>query len=333
MAHNRLHLDRHNHLASNPLRNALQAIDGNSFILGTQTLIKRIPLSDPACKWEDGKGGGFAILEAPSPLPELHPLDTSSDTFLYSIRGSEHAVFRVGEAFLKVLSTRPTDRPGDVVPEMTREHVTLSWMNDGRDWTFKVPKVLHHDEYDGVYYLIMDRVPGSTIDDLWPTFDADKKLSVCDRIADICREITDGSPQGTKISGIDGGYLYDPFLLDGTEKDFSPDGFARHCSLLGMDCSTLYFWHNDLNPNNILLDEATDTWSFVDWECAGFIPLEWIPTKVESGAALTLWSIPDDGDYMEYCNAMGGSLKRKGFPEVQHKYEVFSRNFHGTTIH
>jgi hypothetical protein len=75
----------------------------------------------------------------------------------------------LGEAFCKV---RILD-----VPEATREHVTLAWLHEPeRTWSFEMSKVHYCAEHDDVYYILLSRVPGGTIDPLWSDLRADRYI-------------------------------------------------------------------------------------------------------------------------------------------------------------
>lgn len=80
-----------------------------------------------------------------SPTHHFHcqsrPLsDTSDIKLVYGAGGGVSAVFSIGDAFCKV---RILD-----VPDVTREHVTLAWLHQ-LTWSFAIPDVFHHAEYDG----------------------------------------------------------------------------------------------------------------------------------------------------------------------------------------
>ncbi|KKK22180.1 hypothetical protein ARAM_007478, partial [Aspergillus rambellii] len=49
----------------------------------------------------------------------------------------------------------------------------------------------------------------------------------------------------------------------------------------GMDCSDLVFYHADLGPGNIIVEDVPRTGSLglIDWEIAGYFPRGWIRTN------------------------------------------------------
>lgn len=48
---------------------------------------------------------------------------------------------------------------------------------------------------------------------------------------------------------------------------------------MSIDVSALVFYHCDLGPTNLLVDTSTGSFGIVDWELAGYVPIEWVRTK------------------------------------------------------
>ena len=166
-----------------------------------------------------------------------------------------------------------------LLPSATREHVTLKYLSDKR-LSFATPKVHYHAEHDGRYYIILSRLPGQTLIEAWPHMDETIKQYYVSRIAEICQEMA--MWRAHHISGVDGQYLSDQFLSHtrlGSPIDCSPQNLLSNCKDLGMDCSTLTFYHCDLGPGNIIVSLTEGSIGIIDWETAGFVPKEWIRTK------------------------------------------------------
>ncbi|KAF5021480.1 hypothetical protein F66182_6480 [Fusarium sp. NRRL 66182] len=238
------------------VRESIREIDDNSWLIGNKILLSRASLSE--CTWGDRNGGGYSISDAPLPLPESRPLSDTSDIKLVYDAGGVSAVFSIGDAFCKV---KILD-----VPDATREHVTLAWLHQ-RTWSFAIPDVLYHAEYDGRYYIILSRIPGETIDSLWAALDESMRQYYAERIVDICKELAVPA-DGSNISGVDGGALPERYLC-GRKVDCSPQNLRKTCLGLGMDCSNLVFYHCDLGPSNVLVDPANGSIGIIDWETAG----------------------------------------------------------------
>ncbi|KAH7302883.1 kinase-like domain-containing protein [Stachybotrys elegans] len=286
-------------MAARPVRESIQEIDDNSWLIGNKVLLSRAPLSQ--CTWEDGNGGGYLISDATIPLPETRPLSDASDIKLVYDAGGVSAVFIVGEAFCKV---RVLD-----VPRVTREHVTLEWLHR-RTWSFAIPKVLHYTEHDGRYYIILSRVPGQTLDSLWVNLSEPMRHHYAERVVDICKELAVPADRSS-ISGVDGNTLSERYLC-GRKVDCSPHNLRKACQELTMDCSALVFYHCDLGPSNILVDPANGSIGIIDWETAGFVPVEWIMTKFRVSSGMNL----SNGDELDWRRRVINRMRELGFTDV-----------------
>lgn len=49
-----------------------------------------------------------------------------------------------------------------------------------------------------------------------------------------------------------------------------------------MDISKLVFYHYDLGPTDLLVNPSTGSLGIIDWELAGYVPIEWVKTKFDS---------------------------------------------------
>lgn len=104
----------------------------------------------------------------------------------------------------------------------------------------------------------------------------------------ICKELSDITimGQGDSISGVDGGHLPEYFLGKRIRQtwdqgwDFQPELLRKNCQGMSMD-SPLVFHHCDLGPFNIMVQIEAGEISIgvIDWECAGFVPQDWVRTK------------------------------------------------------
>lgn len=139
------------------------------------------------------------------------------------------------------------------------------------------------------------------------------KQSWVSRTVSIIEELA--AWQADSISGVDGEYLSDLFLTPlGTSKDCSPRNLLNSCSQLGMNCSTFYFYHCDLGPGNIIIDDNAQIVGILDWETAGFVPREWIRTKFCISSGMDL---PGDGEKRtDWRRRVQKHLEGEGFPEV-----------------
>lgn len=288
------------------MQEAIREIDESSWLIDDKLLLLQTPQS--GCTWRDGNGMGYKITKAVFPLPASRPLSKDGHVQLIYDAGDVSAVFAIGNsAFCKV---RILD-----VPNVTREHVTLDWLHQ-RTWSFTIPHTLYHAEYDGRYYIVLGRVAGMTIDSVWASLDETAREYYAARVSDICRELTVPAELDT-ISGVDGQFLSERYLCR-QDIDCSPQNLRKSCEELGMDYANLAFYHCDLGSTNILVDLQNASIAIIDWETAGFVPVEWIRTKFRVSSGMNLSS----GDQVDWRRRVMLQLGEAGFKDVA---EVFMK--------
>ncbi|OAQ73792.1 protein kinase-like protein [Pochonia chlamydosporia 170] len=166
---------------------------------------------------------------------------------------------------------------------------------------------------------MLSRVPGETIDSVWATLDESMRQHYAERIASICKELSVPSEKGS-ICGVDGNELSEQYLCE-REVDCRPENLWKSCVELGMDCSNLVFYHCDLGPSNVLVDQANDSIGIIDWETAGFVPVEWIRTKFRVSSGMDLSA----GDELDWRRRVMLHLGQMGFTDVVKCYAVWGK--------
>ncbi|KAK0701521.1 hypothetical protein B0T21DRAFT_455797 [Apiosordaria backusii] len=301
-----------------PVRESIREINDKSWVIGGRILLSRQSLPPSSGTfWGDGTGSFYTITDAPHPPSEYLPLPATSHPFekVYDV-GDAHATWIIGEAALKVQLV-PKE-----IPSVTREHVTINEVKK-RSFSFAIPEVYHHAEFEGRYYIFLSKIHGETLSQAWPKMGETAKQNCVARVVSIIKELMVW--RGPNISGVDGGYLPDRYLArrgPREEKDWSPSELLRCCQELGMDCSTFVFHHLDLGPGNIFVNDTFEINAIIDWECAGFIPIDWIRTKFTMCPGLDL----DDFDWeyldkrVEYRWRVATELANEGFDQVTKKW-------------
>ncbi len=286
-------------MAARHIRESIRLLANGSWAIGGRLMLTRA-ISGNA--WTDNDGTGYQITEPQQPVLDSQPLSSTGEIQLVHDVADASAVFSIGEsAFCKVKII--------TTPEATREHVTLSWLHQ-HAWSFAIPTVFHHAEFDGRYYIFLSRVPGETLDAVWNNLLEPTRDLLAKKIAYICKELAVPASQPIpSISGADGNFLTERYL--GGE-DCSPPSLQRSCAEMGMDCSALVFYHCDLGPTNILVDVATCSIGIIDWETAGFVPVEWIQTKFRVSAGMDL----SGGDTVDWRRRVSRHLDRAGYDDV-----------------
>lgn len=230
-------------------------------------------------------GGHFALSTAPKPLPDSKPLteDSSSSISIVHAVDNQAAVWRAGEAFIKAHHME--------YPDVTREHVTLQFLKDQKPQGFEFPSVLYYFESGPRYFLLVSRVPGQLLGEAWPSLDETMRQYYVAKVADVCNSLAKW--KGDMISGVDGHQLLERYLVKGNSKmadALSPQQLLKNCTEMSMDISTLVFYHCDLGPTNLLVNALTGSLGIIDWELAGYVPVEWVRTKFRlRGNGFRLW--------------------------------------------
>lgn len=232
--------------------------------------------------------------------------------------GTIHAVWKLGEAYIKLMIPDG--------PAITREHTTLQALAN-LQLGFAVPEVLFHGEWNGRYVLITRRLPGQTISQAWPTLSEDDRTLCISKMTQICKEMSAIFGPGSAIAGIDGGQLSERYFgsQSGRTWDFSPSLMRQNCAQAGLDTSQLVFYHCDLTPGNVLIDfnpEGHLAIGIIDWECAGFVPADWVRTKVVVGPAFD-FEFPEDSteeQRRDWRERLQVGLKDEGFEDVSDSF-------------
>ncbi|KAK1976741.1 kinase-like domain-containing protein [Colletotrichum cereale] len=294
--------------AQYPVNESLREVDSHIWLVGERLLISRSSEASSNYLWSDGCSSYYSVAEVPGTPPASQALSTSSSDPIRLVydAGGISAVWEIANAFLKVKVSNS--------PNTTREHVTLAGVK-AMSPSFAIPEVLYHGEWDSRQYLILSRVPGQTLADVWPTMDEATKCRYVDRVVDICVEL--GEHQASRISGLDGKHLFEPLLIRGDkEEEYSHENLMKSFTEIGMDysTSTFVFFHCDLGPGNLIID-SDGSLGIIDWEMAGFVPKEWIRTRFCISGGLDLPGTDDD-ERVDWRRRVGRRLSTRGYHEI-----------------
>ncbi|CAI7571786.1 unnamed protein product [Penicillium glandicola] len=254
-------------------------------------------------------GGNFILYTAPEPLPDSKPLTeySSSISRVHAV-DNQAAVWRAGEAFIKAHHMD--------YPDVTREHVTLQFLKDQQPQGFEFPNVLHHFETGSRYFLVVSRVPGQLLHEAWPNMDENLRQYYIGKVADVCNRLA--AWKGDIISGVDGHQLLERYLLKGNSKmtgALAPQQLLKNCTDMSMDVSTLVFYHCDLGPTNVLVDVSTGSLGIIDWELAGYVPIEWVRNKIRISAGMD-FDYGDGGSKKDWRRKVAQRLEKMGYSDV-----------------
>ena len=292
-----------------PVQECLRKVGGDIWSIGGKHhLIRRKCPGDRT--WSDGGTSFYGITETPQTDQAQASTSQSDFPIIYEVgKNSAHVIWKIGNAFLKLVIPH--------TPMATREHNTLDFVKTLLPSSVVIPQVLCHGEWDGRYYILVTQVPGLTLHDAWPHMSPGLKNKCIRQVTEVCSQLAKNT--GKRICGIDGGHLQEFFLLKGGY-DFSPSMLESNSRDIGMDCTRLCLYHCDLTPGNVLVDLTTGTVGLIDWECAGFVPREWIRTKFCVCGAMDLETTTVDEeektDRKAWWSQMDASLEEAGFSTV-----------------
>ncbi|KAK4173193.1 hypothetical protein QBC36DRAFT_381183 [Triangularia setosa] len=141
--------------------------------------------SQTQLSWADEKGEFFILSDAPQPLPESkdHPAGSTGILRVYAA-GDESAVWRAGDAFIKVHDVKAS--------QATREHTTFQFLHDkARDAPlgFEIPTFLYHGEWNSREYHVHNRVPSHTLATTWPSMPGSLRDFYVTHIDKTCQQL------------------------------------------------------------------------------------------------------------------------------------------------
>ncbi|KAK7188809.1 hypothetical protein PSPO01_04918 [Paraphaeosphaeria sporulosa] len=211
-------------------------------------------------------------------------LDSPYITLIHEA-GDASAVWSIGNnAFYKVKY---------IERGVTPESVTLNFVQEQRP-SFRTPKVLHYFVDKDQSYLFLERLPGRTLAKAWPSLSMEWRRSYVSAIVRICKEMVEW--EGKMLSSVDGQGIPEYYLQPHGVDDFT--SLQETCATIGMDYSTFFFYHADLGPYNIIVEDEPERGiiRIIDFKIAGYFPHGWIRTKfrILSGMNLPLSSKQED---------------------------------------
>lgn len=295
-------------MESNHVRNSIRQIDGDSWLIGG-TLVLHRTLSAEKFLWKDTQDGYYYSISQSRRDVFTTELPTNSHIQLVHQGAHVSAVWSLGDAYLKVKLLQ--DRT-----KATGEAATLNWLST-KEASFVIPEALHYWKEGDRSYLITSRLSGTTLAKAWRGMHENDKQYYVSTIANACKQMTRWTSHA--ISGVDGGELADPWLRPvGTPPDYRPGTLQENCKELGMEInanSEFVFFHNDLGPGNILIHCGEHRKiGIIDWELAGYVPLEWIRTKFAVGYGMDCDE--KDNNPTEWRLRVEQQLGQEGFPAV-----------------
>ncbi|TVY76077.1 hypothetical protein LSUE1_G005430 [Lachnellula suecica] len=260
-----------------PIRETIKEVDSNTWVIGCLIVHRSSGYCDTATWFDDSDDSSYTVTNAPTPPPLATSL-LPSNPHIVQIHdiGDGSAVWAIGsKVFCKV-------------------HINFSQENT-------TPEDV--------------TIPGQTLGKAWPSLSKERQQYYVKVVADICQSMAEW--KGDEIGGVDGKNLPENYLTEPDDKpkrgpiDYSHKMLEKSCSVgLGMDCSSFVFYHADLGPGNIIVDD--ERVGIIDWEIAGYVPRGWIRTKFALSPGMDL---PDEStdDIHEFRREVWKLLGAMGF--------------------
>ncbi|PLB52034.1 hypothetical protein P170DRAFT_433910 [Aspergillus steynii IBT 23096] len=208
-------------------------------------------------------------------------------------------------------------------PGVTREHATLQFLKDQRPQGFDFPDIYHHFEIGSWYFLVVSRVPGQLLEEAWPNMDETLRQYYINKVADVCNHLA--TWKGEVIGGVDGRQLLERYLVKASSKmadALSPRQLLKNCTEMSMDVSTLVFYHCDLGPTNLPVDPSTDSLGIIDWELAGYVPIEWVRAKFRLSAGMD-FNYGDEDSKKDWRRRVAQHLEKMGYRDAVDAWWMF----------
>lgn len=260
------------------INQSLKQVDSNTWLVGS-LLLYRSPGPSEKATWNDHSDNSSYTLTAAS--TPYHQMTTSplSSPFINLVHecGDASAVWSIGShALCKVRY---------IEEGVTPESATLDFVQD-RHPSFDTPKVIHHAFDKDRSYLFLTRVPGQTLDKVWPDLSEERRLHYVHAVVHIVKEMAEW--EGTRFSGVDDQDVLEYYLQPEGAQGFS--SLQATCEAIGINCSRFVFFHADLGPTNIIIEEEliTGRVGIIDFEAAGYFPKGWIRTKFRLSSGMDL---------------------------------------------
>lgn len=192
------------------------------------------------------------------------------------------------------------------------EAATLQFLAENT--SIPVPKVYSAFLQDGIAYIVMHKVEGKELPDVWAKLAEDERTSIWQQLKDMFNELRSlNPPSSTAVQSCVGGSLHDIRIPHGllrfgpfdTVNDFHVwlrQDFKlsnTHAGVEDQERRELQdmiqkqdggfpppvFTHGDLNPSNIFVKNGKIS-GIIDWEFAGWYPHYWEYTTAWYGGRL-----------------------------------------------
>ncbi|OAG04876.1 uncharacterized protein CC84DRAFT_1196889 [Paraphaeosphaeria sporulosa] len=294
------------------IKQSLKQINPESWLVGS-LILRRLPYFSENAVWNDSDdNSSYELKQAPNLYDwTAMELDSPYITLIHEA-GDASAVWSIGNnAFCKVKY---------IERGVTPESVTLNFVQEQRP-SFRTPKVLHYFVDKDRSYLFLERLPGRTLAEAWPSLSMEWRRSYVSAVVRICKEMAEW--EGKMLSGVDGQGIPEYYLQPRGVDDFT--SLQETCATIGMDCSTFFFYHADLGPCNIIVEDEPErgTIGIIDFEIAGYFPRGWIRTKFRISSGMNLPPSSKQEDPLWWRRQVQMELGVDGFEDFTEEWQAW----------
>ncbi len=291
------------------MRNSVVKLNEQCFRLGSSTICEQSDTAERSglsilASWQDD-GENFILRKEVAYEHDMPP--SSSLANMVHDAGTSAGVWLLGkDTFCKVKGwCEGMESESETInfvrmhcPSIPVPEVVFSWID--HDWSRS--------------FTLIKRVPGKTLDEIWPTLSSSQRSGIVCNVVAYCKELS--SVTSSKLESATGKGLCDnhlniaapdshptwkPRLLSPMSSDEFNEFLHQRTS---KDAQSIVpsveehflFYHADLGPTNIMISEDTKVTGILDWECAAFFPRFWIALKpgISAGFFLSRESVGED---------------------------------------
>ena len=249
--------------------------------------------------------------------------DPSSDTDfrLAHTGGTLSALWTIGRGvFCKAKSWDPKMEPEDETIAFVKKIAPQ----------ISTPEVIHACVEHDRSFLILRRMEGSTLRDVWASLSLSQRQSVVETIATYCDLLAQNTSK--TLGTATGRPVFEPYLslTDSFVGLLAQNECERYFSVSSEECPTIgedfHFYHPDLGPSNIMISKDGKVAGILDWESAGYYPAFWIATKPAVSPAFNFDPQVPEHEEHEWRKRLRDELERLGYPQMGEWYMKWFRS-------
>jgi serine/threonine protein kinase len=299
------------------IENSIVAVAPGKWLIGSSMICESgftEPPHDSQASWIGPDGSNFYLSECNDTLallPSKEEVDELSRTNRVYKAGTGAAAWAFGGVHIKAKSW---------IPGLQSEHDTMAYVRN-LDSKIPMPDVLFSwvDVALSRSFLVLKTVEGKTLYEAWSGMSPGQRQKLADTVASHCADLAQFQSERFETCSRKG--VREDYLTKGPALDipsWKPNLAGPfvlkelqsylHASDIAIGDS-FYFYHADLGPTNIIVDEHNDLAAIIDWESAAFYPQFWIATKPLVSAGFNLGC----EDRSEWAFMLSQSLGRKKF--------------------